>query len=420
MEDSKRTDFIDQFYLTSGMATRALHAGEHVAQPETNAHLTPIYQTSTFTFNNVAHGAGIFKGDVEGYVYTRLGNPTVKALEAKLCALEGCKWKLEHPNDTISAVAFSSGMGAISAAIMACASAGDTILIGNVLYAATEHLCSTVLTRFGINTVEVAMHNIDEVKKAVEKHPNAKLIFFESPINPTMNLVDIQAVVDIVRAVNNNMMVIVDNTFASPFLQRPMEFGVDLVVHSTTKYVGGHGALVGGIVVTRHETVKNELYKIIKDIGSNPGPFDCWLANMGIKTLPIRMKQHCANAMAIAQHLEKHPKVAQVFYPGLTSHPHHELAKKQMDDFGGMLSFELKGGFEAGRKLMDNITIFTLAVSLGSVDSLIQHPASMTHASVPADKKKKGGITEGLVRVSVGIEDIDDLIGALDKALALV
>lgn len=420
MEDSKRADFIEQFYLNCGMTTRALHAGEHVGQPHTLSHNTPIFQTSTFTFESVEQGASIFKGEVPGYVYTRFGNPTVKALEAKICALEGAAWKLKHPDDTISALAFSSGMGAISAAMMACASAGDTIITGDVLYAATEHLCSTPLRRFGINTVEVPMHNLDAVRDAVTKTPHAKFIFFESPINPTMNLVDIGAVVEIVRSIAPQMIVIVDNTFASPCLQRPFEFGADVVVHSTTKYISGHGAVVGGLVVTRHEHIKDELYKIIKDIGSNPGPFDCWLTNMGVKTLPIRMQKHCENAMKVAEFLAAHPKVSTVHYPGLKSHPQHELAKRQMDGFGGMLSFELKGGLEAGRTLMNNIKLFTLAVSLGSVDSLIQHPASMTHASVPAEKKRKGSITDGLVRVSVGIEDIDDLLAALDAALKTV
>lgn len=420
MEDSKNPDFIEQFFLNCGFATRALHAGEHVGQPHTPAHNNPIYQSSTFIFKTADEGAAIFKGETPGYMYTRLGNPTVMALEAKINALEGGKWKLDHPDDTIATLAFSSGMAAIAAAIMACASAGDTILMADVVYGATEHLCSTVLKRFGVNTVELHMADLEAVKKVVSAHPKAKLIFFETPMNPTLELVDIPAVVEIVRNTNPNMRVIVDNTFATPYLQRPLEMGADVVVHSTTKYIGGHGAVVGGLATTKHAAIKDELYKVIKDIGSNPSPFDTWLVNMGLKTLPLRMDKHCSNAMAVARFLEKHPKVDKVFYPGLESHPQYALAKRQMKDFGGMLSFELKGGFEAGKKLMDNIEIFTLAVSLGCVDSLIQHPASMTHASVPKDKKLKGGITDGLVRISVGIEDPDDLIRALDEALKLV
>jgi methionine-gamma-lyase len=342
------------------------------------------------------------------------------ALEGKINALEGGQWKLDHPNDVIATLAFSSGMAAIAAALMACAHNGDTILMGDVVYGATEHLCSNVLNRYGVNTVEVHMADLEAVEAAVKANPKAKLIFFETPMNPTLELVDIPALVKIVRDTNPEMMVIVDNTFATPYLQRPLELGADVVVHSTTKYIGGHGAVVGGLATTKHESIKNELYKVIKDIGSNPSPFDAWLVNMGLKTLPIRMDKHCSNAMAVAQYLEKHPKVDKVHYPGLPSHPQHELAKKQMANFGGMLSFELKGGFDAGKTLMDNIEIFTLAVSLGCVDSLIQHPASMTHASVPKAKKLKGGITDGLVRISVGCEDAGDLVADLEQALGAV
>ncbi len=420
MEDSKHPDFIEQFFLNCGFATRALHAGEHVGQPHTPSHNIPIYQSSTFIFQNADHGAAVFKGETPGYIYTRMGNPTVMALEAKINALEGAAWKLGHPAETISTLAFSSGMGAIAAAIMSCANAGDTILMGDVVYGATEHLCSHVLNSFGVKTVEAHMSNLEAVEATIKANPKAKLIFFETPMNPTLELVDIPAVVKIVRATNPDIRIIVDNTFATPYLQRPLELGADMVVHSTTKYIGGHGAVVGGLATTRHESIKADLYKIIKDIGSNPSPFDSWLVNMGLKTLPLRMDKHCANAMAVARHLDGHPKVDKVFYPGLESHPQHALAKEQMADFGGMLSFELKGGFEAGKKLMDNIELFTLAVSLGCVDSLIQHPASMTHASVPREKKLQGGITDGLVRISVGIEDAEDLIRALDVALEKV
>lgn len=420
MEDSKSPDFVEQFFLKCGFATRALHAGEHVGQPDTPAHTTPIYQSSTFIFRNADHGAGIFKGEIPGYVYTRMGNPTVMALEAKVNALEGGQFKLDHPDRRVSTLAFSSGMAAIAAALMACASAGDTILLGNVVYGATEHLCSTVLKRFGVKTVEVHMPDLTAVEAAVKANPHAKLIFFETPVNPTLELVDIPGVVEIVRRINPSMRVIVDNTFATPYLQRPLELGADVVVHSTTKYIGGHGLVVGGLATTCHDSIKDELYKIIKDIGSSPSPFDAWLVNIGLKTLPARMDRHCSNAMRIARFLADHPKVDKVYYPGLETHPQFQLAKRQMRDFGGMVSFELKGGFEAGKKLMDNIKIFTLAVSLGCVDSLIQHPASMTHASVPAEKKLKGGVTDGLVRASIGIEDPEDLIRALQNALDLV
>ncbi|MFH1811456.1 MAG: PLP-dependent aspartate aminotransferase family protein [Pseudomonadota bacterium] len=418
MEDSKNADFIKHFYLDCGFATRALHAGEHVGQPDTPAHTTPIYQSSTFVFKNTDEGARIFKGETPGYMYTRLGNPTVLVLEAKMNALEGGKWKLDHPEGRVSSLVFSSGMAAISAALMACAKGGDTILVGDVVYGATEHLCSNVLSRFGVNTVEVKVADLGAVKAAIQAHPGAKAILFETPTNPTLEIADIEAVSRAVKQVNPGCYVIVDNTFATPFLQRPLEQGADIVVHSTTKYISGHGTVVGGVVTTPHDAIKDELYKIIKDVGSSPSPFDAWLTNNGLKTLPMRMEKHCYNAMAVARFLVAHPKVSKVYYPGLEDHPQHALARKQMSGFGGMVTCELKGGFDAGKKLMDTIEVFTLAVSLGCVDSLIQHPASMTHACIPQDKRLKAGITDGLVRISVGVEDTEDLLRALDKALA--
>ena len=418
MEDSRRSDFVEQFYLDCGFATRALHAGEHVGQPATPAHTTPIYQSSTFFFHSSDEGARIFKGEVPGYVYTRMGNPTVLALEAKINALEGGQWKLTHPEGRVSTLAFSSGMAAVSASIMACAGAGDTILLGDVIYGATEHLCFNLLNRYGLRTVEVHTPDLKAVAAAIRTNPKAKAILFETPTNPTLEITDIAALCKIIKGVNPDCYIIVDNTFATPYLQRPLELGADIVLHSTTKYIGGHGTVVGGVVTTHCDRIKDELYKVIKDIGSSPSPFDAWLVNLGLKTLPARMDRHCSNALAIARFLDEHPKVASVFYPGLKDHPQHELASRQMSQFGGMVAFELKGGFEAGKKLMDTIRIFTLAVSLGCVDSLIQHPASMTHASVPAEKKAKGGITDGLVRASIGIEDPADLVRALDQALA--
>ncbi|MBI5545124.1 MAG: PLP-dependent transferase [Deltaproteobacteria bacterium] len=420
MEDSKQPDFKEQFYLDCGFATRALHAGEHVGQPHTQAHANPIFQTSTFVFKNAQEGADIFSGAQPGYVYTRLGNPTVKALEGKLNALEGANIKLADPNKRVASLAFASGMAGISSTLMACCSAGDTILLGDVVYGATEHLCSNVLNRMGIKTVEVDFANLEKVEAALKANPQTKAVLFETPVNPTMKLADIAAIAKLSHQLAPEAKVIVDNTFATPYLQRPLELGADVVLHSLTKYLCGHGTVVGGIVTTTNDKVKDELYKVIKDVGANPGPFDAWLVNQGLKTLPLRMDKHCTNALAIARHLEKHPKVAKVFYPGLESHPQHALAKKQMKDFGGMISIELKGGLEAGRTLMDNIRIFTLAVSLGCVDSLIQHPASMTHACVPKEKREKAGLTDGLVRLSVGIEDVEDLIKALDDALAKV
>ncbi|HEY3353207.1 MAG TPA: PLP-dependent aspartate aminotransferase family protein [Polyangia bacterium] len=420
MEDSRSKDFLSQFFLNCGFATRALHAGEHVGQPQHRSHAGAIYQTSTFVFENAAEGAEMFSGAKQGYVYTRLGNPTVLALEGKLNALEGGEVKLRDPSVRVSSLAFSSGMAAVSSTLMALCSQGDELIMGKVLYGASQHLAVNVLARFGVKVIEVDTSNLTAVEACLHEHPKAKAFLFESPTNPTLTLADIAAIVGLKRNLAPAMKIIVDNTFATPYLQRPLELGADVVIHSTTKYLCGHGTVVGGIMTTVSDEVKDKAYTIIKDVGGSPSPFDAWLVNLGIKTLPVRMEKHCANARALARFLADHPKVERVHFPGLETHPQYGLAKRQMRDFGGMVSFDIKGGIEAGRRLMDNIKIFTLAVSLGCVDSLIEHPASMTHACVPRDKREPVGITDGLVRVSAGIEDEADLIRALDEGLAKV
>ncbi len=421
MEDSKHPDYLEKFYLNCGFATRALHAGEHVGQLQHATHTGAIYQSSTFVFDNAAQGAALFAGKEEGYVYTRLGNPTVTLLEAKMNALEGREVKLKNPNVRVSSLAFASGMAAISSALFALLEQGDTLIIGNVLYGATQHLALNVLSKLGIRIVEVNTADLNAVEAAVKANPKAKGILFETPTNPMMAVSDIAGIVRIAKGVNPEMKVLIDNTFATPYLQRPLEYGADVVLHSTTKYLCGHGTVVGGTLTTTSDAFKDKAYMVIKDTGGNPGPFDAWLVNLGIKTLPLRMDRHCENAMAIATYLAKHPKVEKVYYPGLPEHPGHELAKRQMGGkFGGMLSFDIAGGLDAGRKLMDQIKVFTLAVSLGCVDSLIQHPASMTHACVPKDKREKGGITDGLIRVSVGVENVEDLVQALADGLKKV
>ncbi len=420
MEDSNNPDYMEKFYLDCGFSTRALHAGEHVAQPQHSSHGGAIYQSSTFVFDSAREGAQVFAGERPGYIYTRLGNPTVKMLEAKVNALEGGAVKLANPHLRVSTQGFSSGMAAISTTLMAVCSAGDTLIMGDVVYGATEHLASGVLSRFGVNTIELDTSDLAAVEKTLAQHPEAKALFFETPTNPTLSVTDIRAVADLARVVNPRMKVVVDNTFATPYLQRPLELGAHAVVHSTTKYICGHGVVVGGVMTTIDDQIRRRAYEVLANVGGNPSPFDAWLVNLGLKTLPIRMERHCDNAMEVARYLASHPKVDRVFYPGLETDPFHELASRQMKKYGGMVSFEVKGGLEAGRTIMDNIEIFTLAVSLGCVDSLIQHPASMTHACVPRHKREKGGVTDGLVRVSVGIEDVQDLIRALDRALALV
>lgn len=418
MEDSKRPDFVKEFHLDCGFATRALHAGEHVGQPEHSAHTGAIYQTSTFVFASAAQGAAILAGEQPGYVYTRLGNPTVTALEAKMNALEGREVKLRNPELCVSSLAFCSGMAAISSLLLGLAGAGDTVVLGHVLYGATTHLPETVLPRLGIHVLEVDTTDLGAVERVLAAHPSARVLFFETPSNPTLAVSDIATIAGLAKAANPGIAVIVDNTFATPYLQRPLELGADCVVHSTTKYICGHGTVVGGIATTVRDQIKERAYATIKDVGGSPSPFDCWLVNLGLKTLPVRMERHCANAMTIARHLARHPKVERVYYPGLESDPGHAVARRQMSGFGGMVAFDLRGGIEAGRRLMDAIEIFTLAVSLGCVDSLIQHPASMTHACVPRQKRERAGIGDGLVRISVGLEDVEDLLRALDAALA--
>jgi methionine-gamma-lyase len=420
MEDSKRKDAIEKFYLKYGFATRCLHAGEKIGQPKSKAHTNAIFQTSTFVFDSAEEGAELFAQKKEGFIYTRMGNPTVVVPEAKLNSLEGREVKLQDPeNIRISSLLFASGMAATSALSFALLHPGDTLLRGAVLYGSTDHFFVNVLPKFGVKTVIVDTSRLDEVKMAISAHPKAKMIFFETPTNPLLELSDIAEVCRTVKNVSPDCVVAVDNTFATPYLQQPLNLGADVVMHSTTKYLSGHGTIVGGALITRHDWIKDALYTVMKDMGGCPSPFDCWLLNLGLKTLPVRMDRHCKNAMAVAEFLEPHPKVAKVFYPGLKSFPQYELAKKQMKDFGGMIAFDLKGGYTAATTLLDHVHVISLAVSLGCVDSLIQHPASMTHASMSPEARAKCGITDGIIRLSVGIEDIEDILRDLDHALKL-
>ena len=419
MEDSLYKDAVEQFYLRYGFATRALHAGEHLCGKHANAHTLPIYQTSTFVFDSAEQGAKLFAADDNGFIYTRLGNPTTVTAEAQLNALEGREVKLANPERVrISSLLFSSGMSAISSIMFAMLQAGDTLIRGDVVYGCTDSLFTHVLPKFGIKSVAVDTSDLAAVRRALDSHPHVRGVYFETPTNPTMAITDVREISRMAKVVSPSCLVAVDNTYATPYLQRPLELGADIVMHSTTKYISGHGHTIGGAVITNNEEFKDKLYGIMKDVGSCPSPFDSWLIHLGMKTLAVRMDRHCVSAMKIAGHLENHPMVERVFYPGLKSHPHHELAKKQMSGFGGVMAFEVKGGYNTAKRLMDNITVFTLAVSLGTVDSLIQHPASMTHSGIAPGIRAKIGISDGLVRISVGLEDVEDLIAALDKGLA--
>ena len=373
----------------------------------TGSHIQPLYQTSTFVFDSAEQGAARFAGEEPGYIYSRLGNPTVRCLEEKMALLE----------DGEDATIYGSGMAAVSASILAFVEQGDHIVAQQCLYGCTHSFLSEIVKKWGIEVTFISdASNPENFKNAMR--PNTKIVYIESPANPAMQLTDIKACADIAHG--NNARLIVDNTFMTPYLQRPLNLGADIVLHSATKYLNGHGDVVAGILVGSKEDMDTIRMTTQKDLGGITSPFDAWLMQRGIKTLAIRMKEHEKNAMEVAKFLESHPKVKTTFYPGLPSHPQHELAKTQAEGFGGMIAFELKGGLEAGKVLMNNIEIFHLAVSLGTVDSLIQHPASMTHSPVPEEERWAAGITDGLVRVSVGIENVEDLIAALDRALKLV
>ena len=385
-----------------------------------NAHLPPIYQNSVFTFNDTESGAAIAGGEAPGYYYTRLNNPNHQQLAQKLAVLEA--WDLikqrpeADPEALVGGLVFASGMAAVTAAILACVSAGETVLAQAALYDGTYLFLNNLAPRYGIQVVWVADNTPEGWAKAFKAHPEAKLAYIETPVNPTLRLTDIQAVTELAHA--HGARVAVDNTFGTPFCQRPMVFGVDIVIHSTTKYLSGHGQVLGGAVLTTDlDLLHGQLYQIYKLIGGTPSPIDTWMTNIGLKTFMLRMDRICQNALRVAKVLEKHPAVNRVYYPGLTSHPDHALALRQMINFGGMIAFDLKGGLEAGKQMMNNLKVATLAVSLGNVDTLIQHPASMTHRNTPREKRLAAGITDGLVRLSVGIEDSADLCRDLLSAI---
>lgn len=373
-------------------STRAIHVGQE-ADPSTGATIVPIFQTSTYTQQGI--------GEHKGFEYSRTGNPTRAALEACLASLEGAKYGL----------AFASGTAA-SAAVMNHLSSGDHVVCADDVYGGTYRLFELVLKRYGMEYSWVDMTNPDNVRKAIR--PNTKMLWIETPTNPLLNLVDIAAISEIGKA--SKLITVVDNTFASPYLQQPLELGANIVVHSTTKYLGGHSDVVGGAMMTSDE----KLYTTIKyhqnAVGGVPGAFDSWLVMRGVKTLAVRMKAHCENALEIARWLEGHDAVEKVIYPGLTSHKQHALAQRQMRGFGGMVSFVIKGGEAAARSIAGKTHLFALAESLGGVESLIGHPATMTHASIPRADREARGITDGLLRLSVGIEDVDDLIADLEAA----
>jgi methionine-gamma-lyase len=401
-----------------GLSTFLTHYTEFDNQE--NSHLPPIYQNSVFIFDDTESGAAIAEGEAPGYYYTRLNNPNHQQLAQKLAALEAWDLLKQNPDalpeEIAGGLVFASGMGAVTAAILASVRAGETVLAQAALYDGTYLFLTNQAPRYGIEVVFITDNTAKGWAKAFEEHPKAKLAYIETPVNPTLRLTDIEPVSELAHA--HGARVIVDNTFGTPFCQRPLTFGADIVVHSTTKYLSGHGHVLGGAVLTTDlDLLHGQLYQVYKLIGGTPSPIDTWMANIGLKTFELRMQRQCQNALRLAKVLEKNPAVNQVYYPGLSSHPDYALARRQMTDFGGMIAFDLKGGLEAGRQMMNSVQVATLAVSLGNVDTLIQHPASMTHCHTPREKRLAAGITDGLVRLSVGIEDSSDLIRDLLNAI---
>ena len=386
-----------------GLGTTAIHAGTLKNLYGTLA--MPIYQTSTFIFDSAEQGGRRFALEEAGYIYTRLGNPTTTVLENKIAALE----------EGEAAVATSSGMGAISSTLWTVLKAGDHVVTDKTLYGCTFALMCHGLTRFGIEVTFVDTSNLDEVKNAMKE--NTRVVYLETPANPNLKIVDLEALSKIAHT-NPNTLVIVDNTFATPYMQKPLKLGADIVVHSVTKYINGHGDVIAGLVITNKELADQIRFVGLKDMtGAVLGPQDAYYIIRGMKTFEIRMERHCANAKKVVEFLNKHPKIEKVYYPGLETHPGYEIAKKQMKDFGAMISFELKGGFEAGKTLLNNLKLCSLAVSLGDTETLIQHPASMTHSPYTKEEREAAGITDGLVRLSVGLENVEDIIADLEQGL---
>ncbi len=385
-----------------GFRTKSVHGAVKPCS-HTGAIIPPIYQTSTFIFSDVDQGASRFAGEEDGYIYTRIGNPTLAMLEEQIALLEGGEQGL----------AFGSGMAAISAVLIGLIKSGDHILCPNGIYGSTFGLLKMLQDKFQVETTYVDMSDTEQILNAVKK--NTKVFYIETPINPTMKLVDLEAVSKIAHEVG--AIVVVDNTFATPYLQRPLELGADIVIHSATKYLGGHGDIIAGLAVGSKEKMDEIRLTTLKDIGGVLSPYDAWLLLRGMRTLGVRMPLHVANAQKIAAFLEQHPAVAEVFYPGLSTHPHHALARKQMKAPGGIISFRLAGGLEDVRRVLNKVRLCHLTVSLGEVSTLIQHPATMTHSIIPEKERIAMGITDDLIRLSVGLEDVEDIIADLEQAL---
>ena len=385
--------------------TVCIHAGKTGLNPH-GALTTPLYQTSTFVFDSAEQGAARFAGEEPGYIYTRLGNPTTRELELKVAALEGME----------DAAATATGMGAVAAATMAFLQQGDHLIASKAIYGCSFALFNHQFARYGIEVSFVDMTDHKAIKQALKA--NTKMIFAETPINPTLTVLDLDFIGQFAR--QHQLISVIDNTFLTPLLQKPADYGIDLILHSATKYLNGHGDVVAGIIVGSAERITQIKLTTLKDMGATISPHDAWLIIRGLKTLSVRMERHCQNAQKVAEFLEAHPAVGQVYYPGLKSHPGYQFIGKQMKAAGGVLAFELNGSLDDGRYFINQCKLFSLAVSLGDAESLIQHPASMTHSPYTAEERQMAGISDGLIRISVGLEHVDDIVADLAQALTLM
>lgn len=397
-----------------GFSSTAIHAGHKTS--DNYAHLTPIYASSTYVYDTADQGMKRFKGEEDGFIYSRWGNPNFREAEEKIAALEAFGISQDGKPLQLQSILHASGMAAISSLMLGLLKPGDKVLSHFSLYGGTQELLNKILSGLQIQSDIADLRNLNIAAQKISNDDSIKLIYLETPANPTIQCVDIEAITKLAKA--KNIIVAVDNTFSTPYLQQPFKYGVDFVVHSTTKFLNGHGTAIGGVLIGKDlELMKGRMEKTKRLLGGSSNPFDAYLLIQGMKTLEVRMERHCSNAEKVAQFLSGHPAVAKVNYPGLDAHPDKNVALKQMRHPGPMMSFELKGGLDAGKKFIDHLKMCVRAVSLGTCDTLISHPASMTHYGVPEADRIKYGITNGLIRMSVGIENAEDIINDLDQAL---
>lgn len=399
-----------------GIDTLCIHGG-HIAE-EHRAHLTPLYASSTYTFDSVEQGVDIFLGKEPGYIYGRFGNPTINEVERKIALLEAFGLKDAQGKDLeLYAILHASGMAAITTLLLSNLKTGDKIITHPSLYGGTQEMIDKVLPGLGIATVIVDMHNEELVRSTISKDDSIKMMYLETPANPTLQCIDLKRLSAIGK--EHHLIVCADNTFCTPLLQQPFAYDVDFVIHSTTKFLNGHGTAIGGILIGRDAGRMNtDVKKMHRLLGANSNAFDAFLLSNGLRTLSLRMERHCSNAMKVAEYLSKHPQVTTVNYPGLSHHPHHAIAKAQMKDFGGLMSIELKGGFDAAASFINKLKVCTNAVSLGTCDTLVSHPASTTHVGVSHELRLASGISDGLIRMSIGLESAADIIADLEQALS--